>query len=43
VIQQHVLHPRFYAPDLIRLTQLGDDVCLYGAAYQAQQQLLQSS
>jgi glucokinase len=37
VIQANILDPAFYAPDLIRPAQLGDDVCLFGAAYYAQE------
>ena len=35
VIEQHVLDPRFIPPNLIRPAQLGDDVCLIGAAWWA--------
>lgn len=39
VIADNILHPGFWADDVIRPAQLGDDVCLYGAAYHAAQQL----
>ncbi len=32
VIEQELLDPRFNSEDLIRIAQLGDSVCLYGAA-----------
>ncbi len=32
VIRERILHPDFYTEDLIRPAQLGDDVCLVGAA-----------
>jgi glucokinase len=35
VLEREVLHPRFLPPDLIRLAQFGDDVCLLGAALAA--------
>lgn len=35
VIQEHVLDPGFYDDTLIRPAGLGEDVCLYGAAYYA--------
>jgi glucokinase len=41
VIRENLLHPGFWADDLIRPAQLGDDVCLYGAAYYAAQQMAQ--
>lgn len=37
-IAQHVLDPRFIPPDLLRPAQLGEDVCLIGAAMWARQQ-----
>ncbi len=39
ILQQHRLAPEFLPPDLLRLAQLGDDVCLIGAAWVAQQAL----
>ena len=36
-MQQHLLDPRFDDPHLIRTAQLGDDVCLVGAAFYATQ------
>lgn len=35
VIARELLDPRFNSPDLIRLAELGDSVCLYGAAQYA--------
>ena len=35
VIERELLDPRFNSPDLIRLAELGDSVCLYGAAQYA--------
>ena len=35
IIHQNLLDTAFYDENLIRLTALGDDVCLYGAAYYA--------
>jgi len=32
IIRERILHPDFYTEDLIRPAQLGDDVCLVGAA-----------
>lgn len=32
VIERELLDPRFNSDDLIRVAQLGDSVCLYGAA-----------
>ncbi len=37
VINAHVLNPRFVPPDLIRLAQHGENVCLIGAAWWAAQ------
>lgn len=39
VIHAHVIDPAFDRPDLLRLAQLGDDVCLIGAAAYAIQQI----
>ena len=39
VIEQYVIAPAFNVPDLIRLAQLGDDVCLVGAALHAKDKL----
>lgn len=39
VIHTHILDERFIPPDLIRLAQLGEDVCLTGAALHALHQL----
>lgn len=39
IIKHEMLDPRFNHPDLIRLAELGDSVCLYGAAFYAQDQL----
>lgn len=39
VIEETILDPAFNHPDLIRLAQLGDDVCLVGAAFHAQMML----
>lgn len=36
IIAQELLDDRFNSDDLIRLAELGDSVCLYGAAYYAQ-------
>ncbi len=38
-MEQNLLDPRFDDPALIRIAQLGDDVCLVGAAFYAQQHL----
>lgn len=35
VIVEHSLDPAFYTPDTLRIAQLGDDVCLFGAAFYA--------
>ncbi|HML20597.1 MAG TPA: ROK family protein [Aggregatilinea sp.] len=35
IIEQELLDPRFNSDDLIRVAQLGDSVCLYGAALYA--------
>lgn len=40
VIEREVLDPRFNSPDLIRLAELGDSVCLYGATLYAQERLV---
>lgn len=39
VIERELLDPRFNSPDLIRLAELGDNVCLYGAALYASSHL----
>lgn len=41
VITRELLDPRFNSPDLIRLAELGDSVCLYGAALYARDCLAQ--
>ncbi len=38
-MEQHLLDPRFDDPALIRIAQLGDDVCLVGAAFYARQRV----
>jgi glucokinase len=40
-MEQNLLDPRFDDPALIRIAQLGDDVCLVGAAFYARQLLSQ--
>lgn len=39
VLREHLLNRDFDAPDLLRPAALGDDVCLYGAAWWAQKHL----
>jgi glucokinase len=39
VIEENILDPAFLHPDLIRKAQLGDDVCLVGAAFHARTSL----
>jgi len=39
VIEAYVIDPAFNLPDLIKLGELGDDVCLMGAALHAREQL----
>ncbi len=39
IIEQELLDPRFNSDDLIRVAQLGDSVCLYGAALYARGKL----
>lgn len=39
IIEETILDPAFNHPGLIRLAQLGDDVCLVGAAFHAQMML----
>lgn len=43
VIERELLDPRFNSPDLIRLAELGDSVCLYGAALYARDRLAGTS
>jgi glucokinase len=39
VIKEYVIDPAFNVPDLLRLAELGDDVCLVGAALHAKARL----
>jgi hypothetical protein len=39
VLAENLIDPLFNAPDLIRVAQLGDDVCLVGAALYAKSKL----
>jgi glucokinase len=38
-LAEYLIDPAFNAPDLLRVAQLGDDVCLFGAALYAQKHL----